>query len=131
MIAKFLVEAIKATREIPYSNMAALAEISITHDVYDHVQRQSIAFHLNRSTGNIVSQVSKGASSFARVMRVLFFQFLSIILEMIFTLITFAIFFHWSFFVVELCCIILYVIVTFVLTEYRRITFKEMAVAEN
>ncbi len=33
VIFKFLVEAIKATREIPYANMAARAEISITHDV--------------------------------------------------------------------------------------------------
>lgn len=39
VISKFMVEAIKATREIPYANMAALAEISITHDVYNHVQR--------------------------------------------------------------------------------------------
>jgi len=36
-LSRFLVETIKNVREIPYSNMAALAEISITHDVYNHV----------------------------------------------------------------------------------------------
>lgn len=38
-IVKFLNDFINYIREIPYANMAALAEISIAHDVYDHVQR--------------------------------------------------------------------------------------------
>lgn len=38
-VVKFLNDFINYIREIPYANMAALAEISIAHDVYDHVQR--------------------------------------------------------------------------------------------
>jgi hypothetical protein len=37
--AKFGEDLLNNLREIPYANMAATAEISIAHDVYDHVQR--------------------------------------------------------------------------------------------
>jgi len=50
---------------------------------------------------------------------------------MVLTLITFGIFFHWSFVVVEAGCIILYIIVTFILTEMRRKTFVELNKADN
>lgn len=36
---KFATDFLNNIREIPYANMAATAEISIAHDVYDHVQR--------------------------------------------------------------------------------------------
>lgn len=35
--AKFAEELINNLREIPYANMAASAEITIAHDVYDHI----------------------------------------------------------------------------------------------
>jgi hypothetical protein len=38
-VVKFLGDFFNNIREIPYANMAASAEISIAHDVYDHVQR--------------------------------------------------------------------------------------------
>lgn len=48
-------------REIPFANMGAIAEISIAYDVYDHVQRQCLAFHLGRETGKIIRVVSRGS----------------------------------------------------------------------
>jgi ABC-type transport system involved in Fe-S cluster assembly fused permease/ATPase subunit len=54
--------------------MAAVAEISIAHDVYDHVQRQSLAFHLSRETGKIIRIVSKGSQSFSAILRMIWFN---------------------------------------------------------
>jgi ABC-type multidrug transport system fused ATPase/permease subunit len=61
VIVKFLADFINYIREIPFANMAAVAEISIAHDVYDHIQRQSLAFHLGRETGKIIRIVSRGS----------------------------------------------------------------------
>mmetsp|Transcript_31764 Transcript_31764/g.48738 ORF Transcript_31764/g.48738 Transcript_31764/m.48738 type:complete len:150 (+) Transcript_31764:165-614(+) len=61
-LAKLIADSFNYIREIPYAIMAAQAEISIAHDVYDHVQRQSLAFHLSRETGKIIRVVSKGAN---------------------------------------------------------------------
>jgi hypothetical protein len=39
IFVKFFSDFLGYLREIPYARMAANAEISISHDVYDHVQR--------------------------------------------------------------------------------------------
>ena len=96
----YLVEVIKSFREIPWSNMSAIAEISIAHDLYNHVQRQSLGYHLSRSTGKIVRQVAKGQESFVKGIRMVFFQFYSISVEIILCLIIFGVFFSWEFIVV-------------------------------
>ena len=60
-LVRFAADFITYIREIPYANMAAFAEISIAHEVYDHVQRQCLAFHLSRQTGKIIRIVSRGS----------------------------------------------------------------------
>lgn len=94
---KFASDFVNYIREIPYANMAAKAEISIAHDVYDHVQRQCLAFHLNRETGKIIRMVSRGSQSFASVLRMLVFNLTPILLEIIFVLIIFGSLFSWKF----------------------------------
>ena len=75
--------------------MAANAEISIAHDVYDHVQRQSLAFHLGRETGKIIRIVSKGSSSFASVLRLGAFNLIPILIEIVLTLVIYFTLFSW------------------------------------
>lgn len=70
----FFADFLNYMREIPYATMSAQAEISIAHDVYDHVQRQSLAFHLSRETGKIIRIVSRGSQSFASVLRMITFN---------------------------------------------------------
>ena len=36
-VCKFSYDALNYIREVPYANMGAVAEISIAHDVYDHI----------------------------------------------------------------------------------------------
>lgn len=65
IIVKFLADFLANVREIPFANMGAVAEISIAYDVYDHVQRQCLAFHLGRETGKIIRVVSRGSQQFS------------------------------------------------------------------
>jgi ABC-type multidrug transport system fused ATPase/permease subunit len=98
-LVKFTADFINYIREIPYANMAAVAEISIAHDVYDHVQRQCLAFHLGRETGKIIRIVSRGSQSFASVLRMLWFSLIPIFTEIILVLIIFGSLFSWEFLV--------------------------------
>ena len=107
--------------------MAATAEISIAHDVYDHVQRQSLAFHLGRETGKIIRIVSKGSQSFATVLRMGTFNILPIFVEITMTLTIFVTLFSYEFFLVQLGAIFLYIFFTYVLTELRAKGFRSMA----
>jgi ABC-type transport system involved in Fe-S cluster assembly fused permease/ATPase subunit len=82
-------------REIPYATMAAQAEISIAHDVYDHVQRLSLAYHLSRETGKVVRMVSRGSQSFASILRMLVFNITPLVVEGLMVLIIFYTRFAW------------------------------------
>ena len=118
-------------REIPYATMAAQAEISIAHDVYDHVQRQSLAFHLSRETGKIIRIVSKGATSFASVLRMFTFTLIPISVEVTMVIVIFVTLFSWEFCVMQLLAIVVYILATYLLTERRAKMFKAMTLADQ
>lgn len=82
-------------REIPFAKMQSQAEVSIAHDVYDHVQRLSMAYHLSRETGKIVRIVSRGAQSFSSVLRMTFFTLLGLAIEITMTLLVSLTIFSW------------------------------------
>jgi ATP-binding cassette, subfamily B, heavy metal transporter len=64
-VVKFSAELVNNLREIPFATVMANAEVFIADKVYNHVQSQSLAFHLNRETGKIIRICSRGSSSFA------------------------------------------------------------------
>jgi len=94
-MCKFAYDIFNNLREVPYARMAANAEISIAHDVYDHIQRMSLAYHLSRETGKVIRIVSRGAQSFSSVLRMLTFNIFPIFVEVTLVLIVFAYLFPW------------------------------------
>ena len=58
---RFMADFVNNAREIPFASVSASAEIYIAHLVYNHVQHQSLAFHLSRETGKIIRIVSRGS----------------------------------------------------------------------
>jgi ABC-type multidrug transport system fused ATPase/permease subunit len=60
-LIKLFTDTINYVRDWPMAIISARIETHIAHDVYDHVQRQSLAFHLNRETGKIIRIVSNGS----------------------------------------------------------------------
>lgn len=83
--------------EIPFVRMAAHAEISIANDVYYHIQSQSLAYHLSRETGKVIRIVSRGAQSFAQILRMTVKMMLGLAIEMTLTLLISLTLFSWQF----------------------------------
>lgn len=96
-VTKFMADFFNYIREVPYQHMASKAEISIAHDVYDHIQRQSLDFHLNRETGIIIRTVSRGSQNFATVLRMCLFNMIPLFTETTIVLVIYATLFHWYF----------------------------------
>ena len=116
-IFKFAYDLLNTLREIPYSRMAAAAETQIANDVYDHVQRLSLAYHLSRETGKLIRMVSRGSQGFERVLRMLTFNIVPIIIEIVMVLIIFAVMFSWQFCLIQLVFMVLYTVTTYCVTE--------------
>lgn len=74
--------------------------------------------------------VSKGSQSFERVLRMSTFNILPIFVEIGLTLIVFVSMFSWMFLVLQFVAIILYLVLTYVLTERRAPAFTNMTKAD-
>ena len=111
-------------RNIFFAKGQAICETGISEFVMNHVQRQSMAFHLQRETGKILRIVSRGALSFSTVIRTILFQIIPIIIEVILVLIIFLVSLQWYFCVITLSGIIVYLIATYFIQEWRNGFFK-------
>ena len=94
---KFGYELLNTLRDIPYQRMSAAAEITIADEVYYHVQSLSLAYHLSRETGKVIRIVSRGSQSFVSILRMIFYNLLSIFAEIILTLVVSMTIFSWHF----------------------------------
>jgi ATP-binding cassette subfamily B protein len=94
-LTRFSSDFINYIREIPFATVAASAEIYVADMVYNHVQHQSLAFHLSRETGKVIRIVSRGSQSFAAILRYTCFSLGPIILELTFVLGVIAAIYPW------------------------------------
>jgi ABC-type transport system involved in Fe-S cluster assembly fused permease/ATPase subunit len=104
--------------------MAAAAEITIADEVYHHVQSLSLAYHLSRETGKVVRIVSRGSQSFVSILRMIFYNLLSIFAEITLTLTISAAIFNWTFTALQIFSLVVYFVVTYTVTEARAKGFK-------
>jgi ABC-type transport system involved in Fe-S cluster assembly fused permease/ATPase subunit len=63
VVARFLADIAKSLSEVPFSNISANAEVHIANKVYNHIQNQSLAFHLKREGISSLSKILYLASN--------------------------------------------------------------------
>lgn len=130
-VVRFSSDLVNNLRELPFANVSAAAEIYIAHLVYNHIQNQSLAFHLSRETGKVIRIVSRGSQSFAQILRLALFNLFPIILEVFFVAIIVLIYYPVEFFFIVCLSVTLYIVATVVLTEWRAKYFKNMAMKDT
>lgn len=61
--------------------MSANTERLVALETFEHLQSLSLGFHLQRETGSVLRSVSRGASSFAGLLRIVLFQILPVFVQ--------------------------------------------------
>ena len=130
-VVKFLADLVNNLREVTFATVAANAEVYIADKVYNHIQNQSLAFHLNRETGKIIRICSRGSQSFAQILKYTIFSMMPLFLELTLVVIVIGFFFPYWFFLLVLFSIFAYIMDTFYVTEWRAKYFKKMNQADN
>jgi ATP-binding cassette subfamily B protein len=116
---KYLADFLNYLREIPFSYIAANAEKHIAKLIFVHLQNQSLEFHLSRETGKILSIISKGASSFATILRYLFFNLVPMFVEIGVLIAVVGMLYPQKFAWICIGFVVLYFLVTVLVTEWR------------
>lgn len=126
-VTRFISDFLNYIRELPFAEIGANAEKNIAAMVYRHIQNQNLTFHLSRETGRIVRVVSKGGNSFQQVLRFIFFNILPMVLQTLFFIIIIGVLYGWTIFFINASVVVVFYIVTVLVTEWRSKFFKKMA----
>ena len=130
-VLKFCAELFYTLREITFANVSASSEVYIAHKVYNHVQNLSLGYHLSRETGKVIRICSRGSHSFSQILRYSLFTLFPMMLDITIVLIVVTILFPYYFLLIILTIIVIYMVATFMITEWRAKYFKAMNIADN
>jgi ATP-binding cassette, subfamily B, heavy metal transporter len=119
------------TRNVLFAHVAAKTERVAALEVFQHLQRLSLQFHLSRKTGAVIRSVSRGASSFASIIRILFFQILPVGVQVTAVCIYLVVDVEWIYALVTFFTIGLYIVFTFMTTSWRNQFRRTMNQTDN
>ena len=117
--ARLVSSLIGSLRDIFFSSVSAECERTAALELFTHLQKLSLEFHLKRKTGSVIRSVSRGASSFSTVLRIVLFQLLPILIQIVIVCVFLLLNYQWWFAVLTSGIMILYFVYTMITTEWR------------
>ena len=118
-LASFSAQAFQNIRDAIYVKVGMQAIRGITLDVFKHLHQLSLRFHLERKTGGISKIIDRGSSSIDNMLYFMVFNIFPTIFELILVCVIFAVQFGWQVVSITLFCVVLYIIFTSIVTEWR------------
>ena len=116
-------------RDIVFAKVAQRAMRRVALQVFHHLHALSLRFHLDRATGGLTRDIERGTRGISTLLNFMVFSVLPTLLEM--ALVTGFLIYKFDvwFGVITVCTILLYVAMTFAISEWRinhRRTMNEM-----
>jgi len=112
-------------RDAVFSRVTESAMRKVGLEVFEHLHRLELEFHLGRQTGGISRDIDRGTNGINFMMRFMVFNILPTILYIIFVMLYLLIEFDVWFSVVTLVCVVVYVVFSIKTTEWRTRFVKE------
>ncbi len=106
-------------RDIVFVKVTQRAMRNIALKVFRHLHALSLRFHLDRQTGGVTRDIERGTRGISTIMSYMLFSVIPIVLEISMVTILLAVKFDWTFVVITLAAIVLYIGTTITITEWR------------
>ncbi len=130
-LARVLGVAFAQIRDAVFSKVAQSAIRQVALQTFDHLHRLSLRFHLDRQTGGLTRAIDRGTKGIEFLLFFVLFNILPTILEILFVSGILWYLFDWRFAAVTIATILLYVYLTFQMTEWRIKLRRRMNDADN
>lgn len=130
-ILRFSGTLLASIRDILFARVSAQTERAAALDIFKHLNELSLSYHLSRKTGSVVRSVSRGASSFALVLRIVLFQFIPVFARVVIVCAYLFLNYNWYFGVLTFGIIVVYVVYTWVTTDWRNKFRRTMNEKDN
>ena len=92
---------------------------SLTIRFFEHLHNLSLQFHLNRKTGELLRILDRGTSSIVSLLNTVVFQLIPVVADVIIAVVTFGTEWSWKYGLIVGTSVVLYLVVTILVTEWR------------
>ncbi|WP_282604246.1 ABC transporter ATP-binding protein/permease [Pelagibius sp. Alg239-R121] len=130
-LARILGVAFGQIRDAVFSKVAQHAIRQVALQTFEHLHRLSLRFHLERQTGGLTRAIDRGTKGIEFLLFFVLFNILPTVLEILFVSGILWYLFDWRFAAVTIVTIALYILLTFLLTEWRIKLRRRMNDADN
>ena len=118
-------------RDAVFSRVTEHAMRNIGLRVFKHLHSLELAFHLDRQTGGISRDIERGTSGLSFLMRFLMFNIVPTLFEILTVAVIFGTLFSIWFALITLLAVIIYIVFTVVVTQWRNRFIREANTADN
>ncbi|HEY0276160.1 MAG TPA: ABC transporter ATP-binding protein/permease [Paenirhodobacter sp.] len=106
-------------RDAVFVKVAQRALRKLALETFRHIHALSLRYHITRKTGGLSRVVERGVKGVEFLLRFLLFSIGPLILELALVSVIFAVMFGWIYAVAVVATIVIYVVFTFKVTEWR------------
>ena len=106
-------------RDIVFVKVTQSAMRKIALKVFRHLHALSLRFHLERHTGGVTRDIERGTRGISTLLSYMLFSVIPILLEITMVTLLLAAKFDWTFVVITLSAIAVYIVTTIAITEWR------------
>ncbi|XP_023932303.1 ATP-binding cassette sub-family B member 6, mitochondrial [Lingula anatina] len=99
--------------------------------LFGHLHGLSLRWHLNRKTGEVLRIMDRGTTSVNSILNYVLFNILPTIADIIIAVVYFLSAFNWWFGLIVLFTMVLYLVMTIVVTEWRTKYRRQMNILDN
>ena len=125
-LGRFAGTAFDNLRNIVFERVGQEATRHLAEDVFHRLHRLSLRFHLSRRTGEVTKVIERGTKSIDSMLYFLLFNIAPTIIELVAVGVIFYINFGWGLVTATAITVVLYIVVTRQITEWRTKLRREM-----
>ena len=118
--------AFRELRDAVFAKVAQGAIRRVALETFNHLHQLSLRYHINRQTGGLTRDISRGTRGIGSLLSFMLFNILPTILEIGMITTILVTLYDWRFAVVTLGTIVIYTVFTIVVTEWRTQTRRAM-----
>jgi len=118
-------------RDALFSKVSQNAIRSVSLKIFQHLHFLSLDFHLSRQTGGLNRYIDRGTKGIDFLLRYVLFNVVPTFIELVLVIIILFTLYGFQYAAITLITIIIYVILTFVITAWRIQFRKDMNAADN
>lgn len=113
-------------RNVAFERVGQMATLSLAEDVFHRLHRLSLRFHLTRRTGEVTKIIERGTKSIDMMLYFLLFNIAPTAIELIAVGVIFYLNFGWELVAATAFAVVLYIVTTRWITEWRTKLRREM-----